>query len=157
MAIELGGLAERDYRREDAVSYNPRPARLVHILLSDCGNSSEAVLAAAMIASVCEARQATYPPSIPEEVQRLVAAAGKPLDELYAANDDAKQIAVSIRLDRARHFHLSKPNLDQFSSFISDTKQYIPLADQCSAKVSTLLRAWIKRAERQLGQAHVTK
>lgn len=149
VALDLGGRGERDFTREEGVSYNPRPARVVYILIINCGNSKQEVLAAAMLASVCEAEIDTTALPLRKEVQELVRQAQLPIEQLQSEHNDVKQIAIAVRLDRARHYHLAKPNQEQLRSFISDTKKYIPLAEQAAPRVSTLLQAWINRAASQ--------
>ena len=149
-ALSLGGLAERDFLRERGVSYNPRPARVVHILVHDCGTTNAEVLAAAMIASVCEAQARDKDNSLPEAVIELAAASKQSVGALGAVPLEAQQIAVAVRLDRARHFHLSRPSIETLSRFVDETELFIPLAEKAAPRVSMLLHAWIERARSQI-------
>ncbi len=153
IAIENGGLLEQDFKREEGVNYNPRPARVVYILTKECGYTTSTQLAAAMIAVVSEADLDPADLPMPSEVQDLVRSARLPLAELASQSVEAIQIACAIQLDRARHFHLADPDSETFAQFISQTERYIPLAQVAAPRVSTLLRAWAKRAATKNQQA----
>ena len=144
-AIEHGGLTERDFVRPAESSYNPRPARVAYILIRDCGITDSETLAAGLLAAVCEAT--LLPTENHPGVRRLAQQARLAPADLtaLAGATAAKQIAVAVRLDRARHFHLSNPSRNELADFLRETEQYIPLAEEVAPRVGMLLGTWFRR------------
>ena len=102
-----GGNHEYEVVREEGVSYNPRLARVVSILLSDGAVRDESVFVTALWSALvydadvfCGGKQAT---SVPEEMlSQIEQVINDPLAQpRYAV------IRASLDLDRIRHLHIS--------------------------------------------------
>lgn len=151
LSLERGGLFEIDFKREEGVSYNPRPARHCHILLSDCGVRDERTLEASLLASTWELNlfstelfsfDADFPRSanLAEEAKQ---------EQPVSAN--ARLIRLAQLLDRARHVHLSKDpskleEVRQKVSFYLELGKLEP-SWRLNDKLFSLLHAWLKRIE----------
>lgn len=150
-AIEHGGLAEQDFRRDAGVSYNPRPARISYILSRDAKISDPVAIAAGVLAAPLEVSIDAYQTSgLPSEVLELAAQSRLPISELAVAPRSAQVIALSCWLDRARHFHLSAelqaPTARQ--EFIARISDYQQLAHRERLPLAAFFEHWLNRSNR---------
>lgn len=118
--MKQGGAEELDFTREPEVSYNPRPARVVHILINDLKVSDAEIVAAGMQACAQES------------------VAISPL------------VQLALWLDRARHLHqATKPEtLENLEQLVGQNHSYIALAKQHAPGFDALLEAWEERFRR---------
>lgn len=150
VAMEQGGRLEPDFEREAEASFNPRPARIALILLNDARVEDEQVLAAAVLAAAAMNDPGLACASaLPQEVSMLARAAlQSPSGLLVGGNTSASLIACAVHLDRARHRHLSKDSPAEWHAFLTQTAEYVQLAESCSPPLHILLAAWLERASR---------
>lgn len=167
--VAANGELEQDFVRPPDVSFNPRPARLVLILLNDCGITDHQLLLAAML---CGCDQETlkvelagepYQPFKRENVQALeilrltqlcsislpdsLGYSGTALEshkEDIAAPVAAVFILLALLLDRLRHVHQAgDPELARAIATESLTANTI--AERLSPKLASLISACQKR------------
>ena len=121
-AQATGGEEEVSFSRPAGQSYNPRPARVCLILLHDLSVRDARILQAGLVA--CGAEPRGYPSP---EVAALAVLALQPPDELRCSGArEAAAIALALRLDLARHFHLM--NEEALRPFLGETAAFLELA-----------------------------
>ena len=148
-AVEKGGLTELDFRREEGVSFNPRPARVALILLSNAQVTDAEVIAAGILASSDPLDDLKHLEVA--ERARVLAHAALESPDAIASIDSAIRFEVAIValarwLDRVRHLHQSPEASARWSEMLQSTDRYIELAAQTSEPLHTLLLAWRERA-----------
>lgn len=148
-AVEKGGLTELDFTREEGVSFNPRPARVALILLSNAQVTDPEVIAAGMLASSDPLDDLKHL-EVAERARVLAHAALEP-PEVIASIDPAIRfevaiVALALWLDRVRHLHQSPDATIRWNEMLERTDCYITLAAQTSEPLHTLLLAWRERA-----------
>lgn len=148
-ALENGALTELDFERQPEVSFNPRPARIVLILLNDAGVRDSKTLAAAALATLEEPCLNAAQTLFNQALCKLALSANLPPQQLLKENFEPSValIALALWLDRARHLHLS-PSIKDASfrnDFVDQTRLYIQLANKTSSALELLLEAWLKR------------
>ena len=148
-AVSYGGLAELDFEREDGVSFNPRPARVALILLSNAQVTDGEVVAAGILAS-SSPLEALKDLEVSERARVLAHAAHALPDEIaeldLTIRAEVAVVALSLWLDRVRHLHQSPTASERWDAMLALTDRYIHLASQTSAPLHTLLIAWRERA-----------
>lgn len=150
-AIAEGGLLEHDFIREKDSSYNPRPARIAYILHKNTGIRAPYVLAAGILASVSEKSATVFLKyQLPKEAISLACVAQQDVSELAEVSREAQCIALALRLDRARHFHLSSAvqQENKRTAFLNETQCFIDLAQNAKLPLANELAHWKKQALR---------
>jgi hypothetical protein len=153
ISIEHGGLRELDFEREPGVSYNPRPARIGIILLSECKVNDRQILATAFLASVLQYQPnavETVRTAFPELYDIALKSSFKP-DKIERNSKSMPIHLISgvLAIDRARHLHLAKDiSISTIQQFIKDLDIQIELAKTCSPRLEILLTSWKQRYER---------
>lgn len=143
-AINNGGLEELDFKRPEGQSYNPRPARIAIILITETLKRDDAILLAAFSASVFDTSN-----SIAATALEIC---GDSHTINYHPTSEAKFLALALHLDRARHFHLSPDYLDKNSraKFHALTYKVINSAGPECKRLNDLLIHWLRRDEKKL-------
>lgn len=148
-AIEKGGLNELDFKREEGVSYNPRPARVALILLSNAQVADAEVIAAGMLASSDPLDDLKHL-EVAERARVLAHAALEAPEEIAKIDPplrfEVAIVALALWLDRVRHLHQSPSASTLWNEMVELTDRYIELAAQTSEPLHTLLLAWKERA-----------
>ncbi len=151
LAINNGGLLELDYKREEGMSFNPRPARIACILIEDAGARSTNAIAAGIVSTVWYSLSAKEQDALPDSLRRTaeLSAADCPskLEQLEKAEQhEVRLIQLCSYLDRARHLHLADTNV--WRSVYDECEAYSELAKQHCAPLHTLLTSWQGRFAR---------
>lgn len=156
LSIERGGLLELDFEREEGVSYNPRPARHCHILLSDYGSRDLQTLEACLLASIWELNPLDFSAAELTYLHSRFPDSAPLLEEVYQeqpASKSARVIKLAQLLDRARHVHLSK-DAKKLEKVKQEVRFYLELSEQehswkISERIFLLLHSWLNRIERR--------
>jgi hypothetical protein len=161
-AGKLGAFNEIDFARAEGVSYNPRPARIAHIVMRDGGSSSASLVVAAILGcipdpGVADRLAATL---LPDELQGLLELARRPAHELLTSPaelvPEAALLALAHFLDRARHLHQADPQVSGASHqalwthMLDEAKIYMRLAEKHSVSLYNLIEAWHTRSHAKL-------
>ncbi len=142
-AVRNGGLAELDYKREEGQSFNPRPARILSILIEQANLHCPQTLSAAVLASVWTTLSADIRRELPPELVNLAEqAAGNSIP----SNQAAIFIRLASYLDRARHLHLADSS--KWDEIYGQCEAHIELAREHCAPLHTLLVSWKARFAR---------
>ncbi|RIL00861.1 MAG: hypothetical protein DCC75_13815 [Proteobacteria bacterium] len=131
-AHEQGGTVEAPTRREPEASFNPKPARLCHILVSEAGVRDPLLLSGAILRCVQSNSQN-------QNFQRL-------------ANIDQENLLIELAwsLDRIRHLHMTDLDTEQRCMVLEQARsllESIPEQD-ASPRLTQLLSKAIQRCER---------
>ncbi len=103
-AAGLGGNVELGVAREEGVSFNPRIARVVSLVVQGCDSITPHVLRVVAYSAVPLDRQ------IPADLQSDVSAVREVAPE---SPEWIKCIALALMLDRARHLHIADIGFDE--------------------------------------------
>jgi hypothetical protein len=158
------GLLARDRALDD--DHDPRllaPGRVVRILIADAHVTSAAVLSASALIDSVDAHFASEsmrpePAALLDAVAaRLCAQVPLPggsddddlLERLVVAPIEAALIAVTERLDQARHLHL-RPALPWRAFHAQVRAVYVPAAQRADALIARRLERWADAFERRL-------
>jgi hypothetical protein len=103
-AADLGGNVEFGVAREEGVSFNPRIARVVSLVMQDCDDITPHVLRVAAYSAV------PLDEEIPADLRSDVSAVR---DVASESPEWIKCIALALMLDRARHLHMADIGCDE--------------------------------------------
>lgn len=156
LAIQFGGLEELDYIREEGQSFNPRPARILSILIDQANQRSPLVLSAASVASVWSELPPETQARIPSEVAEVAEQAAH-ISRTIMTEEHSKRlkpailIALASYLDRARHLHLADASI--WREVYEESTVYIDLAEEHCHPLHPLLVSWkLRFAKQQLSR-----
>ncbi|MFN8391450.1 MAG: hypothetical protein U0136_14275 [Bdellovibrionota bacterium] len=151
-SVDNGGLLELDFTREPGVSYNPRPARVGLILLNDVRSRSlDQIIAGFFATSASDASALFTEPSFADPIRMASLALAAPESLLQAdtlVERAARDLALALHLDRARHRHQA-PNAKSgaaWEQFLADTAAYVALAKESEHPLFQMLDHWYRRA-----------
>lgn len=153
-AIHHQGLEEIDFKREDGVSYNPRPARVALILINDAKILDPQLISTSFLANIEKNKLVNLKNEenkIPKEFFQNALLAKSPF--FYEnLRKEIKIISLALQLDRARHRHLSPRlnNKENWQEFLEENLKYIKLAKDLSPQLHLLLEEWQERAMRKI-------
>lgn len=105
------GTREPEILREIGMSYNPKPARICHILMREVERRSAAELSSSMLSCLSAEKIKQTPPEIAKlnEIEDACQALD-PTDSLNSASGFVKDLHLAHKLDFLRHLHMM--NLD---------------------------------------------
>jgi hypothetical protein len=130
---ELGGNTEPGLVREEGVSFNPRLARVLSLLVTDGGvrdaGTLRAVLYAAALAVISGAGL-----SVPPELVRVVTA----VEETSPSLPEAALIRGVIELDTIRHVHQLKCPVAERGAMLAEKEKFL------QSGFLTLLPTWLR-------------
>lgn len=154
--LATGGEREVGFEREAGVSYNPRPARLVQILIGDCDVRDPVILSGAILACSDEVEKFGGEESLKnyvETLRRVIARDDEGIEDL-----GVQQIASCLALDYARHY----PQVVKYQrergegwnwrkgdlrpeEFLERLGYFQELADRSAPRVGAFIRHWRER------------
>ncbi len=152
LSIKYGGLDELDFKREDGASYNPRPARIALILINDAKIYSEEILCKAFLSTIgikaLNQNETKEIDTYLNDYNLITSNIDFILENNYSK--ELAAIALARHLDRIRHRHLAKENIDSINliNFIEETRKYLKLANFHSKELYTLIEFWLNRRDR---------
>lgn len=144
-AVAHGGCTEHGVRRSEGVSFNPRPARICQIVLTDCAERRPEFLAAALLVA-CNERSASQ---ALEDANALALQARIFLESEHSESD-CEHLALALLLDEFRHLHMTSLSSGQIRERLDWVKEKIfPRVKQPnSERLKVMLQATIDRLER---------
>lgn len=98
-ASDLGGNAEEGLSRDDGVSFNPRIARLVSLVMQDCDRIEPHMLRVAVYSSIADDKTDTTPPEVRADVRAVQCASSESPSWIQG-------VKLALYLDRVRHLHM---------------------------------------------------
>jgi len=138
-----------EVRREEGASFNPRPARICHILLKDGGERRPEVLAAALASLTPHpgADTALVHTDTVKAVQSVLqGGAPDPLPEV-------ERIVLAVALDEVRHLHMTSLDTPARLGVVKKIRTYLdgtPGAAE-NRRLIELVEHAVRRAEVHLG------
>jgi len=148
-AAEHGGNHETALTREEGVSFNPRLARVLSILLLDGDVREVSYLRASLFAALHHGTEVVV--SLTPEELRVAVAECRNLD---STDERALAVQAAIRLDLVRHFHMTAHSREEKLSLLATSKN-VPLLHTAS-RVPDMLKQKLSHAillqERRLRQ-----
>lgn len=146
-----GGNHEVGLTREAGVSFNPRLARIISIIVHDLALRDLTTIRASLFCAVGAGRLAASigaPQEIPPELQAIVCAV------LTSAADNGAASAIRgvIILDTVRHLHQTSLSLAERHDILADADQYLQraLVAEQYPRLATKLTAAIEMQRRLL-------
>ena len=154
IAAQLGALNDWPVMRASGVSYNSRPARLMHILLTPEVNPSARILAAAALA--CVSQLETHPPrdgltqewEVALKVQVLFAP--EEAGDHTIHNPDVLLVAYARILDQLRHLHmtsLARVKREEQVELLANLVSRLPPLDR-ARRITIQIQAALDRSQR---------
>ena len=164
VAAKLGALDDKPVRRASGASFNPRPARLMHILLSEAAEKRAVVIAAAAFACVdittpcppaytgmrewdlgCLSRN--YARSAFNSAEKAEACAG-------AQAAAAEAVACAYLLDELRHLHMTGLSREDRTAAMSRAESFLTNRSFPAqyARLSALTQQALDRCRRNKGE-----
>jgi hypothetical protein len=139
-AMEEGGADELDFTREEGASFNPRPARLAHILIHDGEVRDPAVIVEAILASVPGGKRPN--------------SAALPRRRLQTVEESSLIAAVRF-LDRARHLHIAEKQGGKvdWEQHVRQGEQLVMAVREKAPRLSFVLASWCERVRSRLQDA----
>lgn len=101
VAADLGGNVEVGITREEGVSFNPRIARIVSVVIQDCGQVDLNMVRVAVYSSVPVERGGAVPSNVVDDVVAV-------RDASATSATWVKGISLALSLDRLRHLHMAQ-------------------------------------------------
>lgn len=162
-AVMVAGAAEElEFSRPEGQSFNPRPARIAIITITDGPCRDLDVVAACLVASLPREKLAALPAHVTARAAQIASLARRSFDELerltHAPSDDvvtqntreAAIVALAIHLDFLRHRHLAHDqSASRWQTAIEQAASALRLAERCSPQLAARFGAWHDRAVRQ--------
>lgn len=113
VAADLGGNVELGLTREEGVSFNPRIARIVSLVIQDCDSVNPAMVRVAVYSSVSGDLMAPVPSDIASDVMALKVVSPQSPSWL-------KGLSLALTLDRVRHLHMIEAPLDEKATYLQE-------------------------------------
>lgn len=134
--------------RREGASFNPWPARVVYILVSECSENDTTVLLGALGCLALKMKLG-LPDAMPLESRDLSHQA-LAWPETAASDLAAERIAGAILLDELRHLHMSKYSPEHRLAFLQNVRERVVprLAFEENAALRKLISAAVERQMR---------
>jgi len=146
-AAARGGNAELGVAREDGVSFNPRIARVVSLVIQDSDDITPHVLRVAAYSAV------PLDGEIPADLRSDVSAVR---DVASESPEWIKCIALALMLDRARHLHMADIGFDEKEGILGSFASSALLASDGGSPASLRLKL-IHSIDMQRRRLHVDR
>lgn len=119
-------LLEENLTREDGVSYNPRPARIALILISEAKLLDPSTIAASIL-SCCSPAVLDVHFSEYQSVRNQALQAHFLLKEGFCETYPAEPhlISLALTLDKIRHLHMTSLNAQQIVNQCAETRRWL--------------------------------
>ena len=114
-AADLGGNLELDLPREEGVSFNPRIARVVSLVIQECDVTDPAQLRIAVYSCVANDRISALPGDVASELASVRdASSGRPAW--------IQGISLALMLDRVRHLHMMTSAFEDKDAYLAQVR-----------------------------------
>jgi len=134
-AADCGGNIEVGLAREEGVSFNPRIARIVSMVVQDCERVDPHMLRVAVYSTT--PREVMVAECVPSEVQSDVAAVRSVSEQSPAW---IQGIALALLLDRIRHLHMLEMSTDEKVLYMAQAQASPMLVPQSGAPSNLRLK-----------------
>ncbi len=142
-----GGLEEAELTRPEGASFNPRPARIAQILISEVKELDPITLGGALLVNcphIDRITDCTY------ERESILAMQARNAYAPYNLPRPAERIYLAYHLDILRHLHISKIEDSSRLLLYEKTKIILQCIDNSNAaRLGELIFAWVERFERK--------
>lgn len=140
-----GGLNEGAIKRTPGASFNPRPARICQILLSESDERDSDVLCAAIL--IASHAQAPFASELERAAAFLAEARKFPYQE-SEVSAEAERVALACHLDTLRHAHMCELSEEERARLRRETEQnYLARSlHRENSRLRTLIEACLKRS-----------
>ena len=144
LSCQNGGLGEGTVRRTPGASFNPKPARICHILLNECRETRSEVLCAALLIS--SSAQPPFPSSLAAAGEILEASRGL-FDNQEGIGAPAQRVALAHHLDVLRHAHMSAFSNEEQRRLVECSKNILAKSFRHpeNERLYVLIEAWLNR------------
>lgn len=148
LVASSGGFNEGNVVRPEGASFNPRPARLCHILFNESQERRAVVLQAAMLVT---AQPPKEPPPDEFAVPQELAEAALGYFRTNLDRPEAELIATALELDIVRHLHMSTLSPQDRTKTLERIRgQILPaIRHGNSARLKLMLEASVNRLQPQ--------
>ena len=133
VVADRGGNVELGLSREQGVSFNPRIARIVSLVIQDCGKVEPSMVRVAVYSSL--PRESGC--DIPVDVAGDVAAVKDPSLE---SSSWIQGISLAVMLDRVRHLHMITCTLGEKEAYLNEVRSSPLIASQSGAPETLRLK-----------------
>jgi hypothetical protein len=148
-SFENGGTNEQPIKREEGVSFNPRPARICQILLQDAQERDLQALCAALLVTL--ARIETVPPEELQQALEVAQNARRFLSERTQVDACAERVALSYHLDNLRHLHMTDLPLESPRAALQRTSEILSrIQHEQNGRLSEMIKTSLRLMERRL-------
>ncbi len=150
LACRHGALSEWPVKREVGVSYNPRPARLMHILLQEAKERNGVIIAAAPL--TCAENLSTISiDSLSDQLRPSFELAQEVADEVCLPSQNVTRLVLSKLIDDIRHLHMTHFTASEQREYATRTQQKLLTLPEASKeeRLSSLLVAALERTLRR--------
>ena len=148
-SLSKGGAKELGFVREEGVSHNPRPARVSQILIEDARCAEPSSVVAAMLATIDWSKSnVSEALKIFTTREVVIAAQANSICEspfpLDPKTKQANLVAMSLWVDRVRHFHQTPDEYQEEHKLFVITKNehFINSADSIAPLIKDRLTSW---------------
>ena len=114
-AADLGGNAEVGLSREEGVSFNPRIARIVSLVIQDCNRVEPHMLRVAVYSTLPREKMGAVPPAVQPDVLSVGSASQESPGWMQG-------IVLALELDRIRHLHMIAMSDDERMSYMKEVQ-----------------------------------
>lgn len=115
VAADLGGNVEVGLTREEGVSFNPRIARVVSLVIQECEPVDLLLLRVAVYSSVPKERAAAIPADVASAIGMMGLGA-------FDASPPIQGVSLACMLDQVRHLHMSNAPLHQKQGILDEVR-----------------------------------
>ncbi len=135
-SIEKGSAKEK---REEGLSFNPRPARIAEILIKEANVTSTETISASFYASLYE-NKINFTSNLSANCTSLVNEVHLFLkNESLINNVECKKISLAYCIDYTRRIHIEKPSENKLNSFFKKVNYLLSLEDPSLVRLKTIL------------------
>jgi hypothetical protein len=125
-AADLGGNLELALPREEGVSFNPRIARVVSLVIQECDSVGLTLLRSAVYSCVDNDRINDIPPEVGCEVKEIKTAS-------LQSPAWAQGVSLVLMLDRVRHLHMVTSTHDEKGAYLDEVRASMLLRPESRA------------------------
>ena len=125
-AADLGGNVEVGLSREEGVSFNPRIARIVSLVIQDSDRGDSHMLRVAVYSSIPDDKTDAVPPEVRADVRAVHAASSESPSWIQG-------VQLALFLDKIRHLHMVAMSDVEKTSYIEQVQSSQLLTGRSSA------------------------
>lgn len=139
---------EAPLKRIPEANFNPRPARLAHILIKELKEQSPQVIGAAFLVCSTERQITNLPSNFVSQHAQAVRLALLALDPHNFRNDPASErLALALRIDTLRHIHMQNTSMQEKKKLLAEFEDegYCKASFAENSRLETILRETLSK------------